>query len=53
MTTNIHINDQDIMRITPLGAGNEVGRSAVLVTFKGKSVLVNKYTFFYDTWKYF
>jgi len=32
--------DGDKLVITPLGAGNEVGRSAVLCTFKGKSVLV-------------
>jgi cleavage and polyadenylation specificity factor subunit 3 len=30
----------DQLVITPLGAGNEVGRSCVHMTFKGKSVLV-------------
>jgi cleavage and polyadenylation specificity factor subunit 3 len=31
--------DHDVMRITPLGAGQEVGRSCVLMQFKGKNVL--------------
>eukprot|EP00727_Mastigamoeba_balamuthi_P004196 m51a1_g13774 hypothetical protein (744) ;mRNA; f:277471-280321 len=29
----------DLLEITPLGAGNEVGRSCVLVRFKGKTVM--------------
>ena len=29
----------DVMRLTPLGAGQEVGRSSLLLEFKGKSVL--------------
>jgi cleavage and polyadenylation specificity factor subunit 3 len=31
--------NEDVMEITPLGAGQEVGRSCVLMTFKGKQVL--------------
>lgn len=30
----------DQLIITPLGAGNEVGRSCVYMTFKGKTVMV-------------
>lgn len=30
----------DKLEITPLGAGNEVGRSSVFMTFKGKNILV-------------
>lgn len=30
----------DQLVITPLGAGNEVGRSCVHMSFKGKTVLV-------------
>jgi predicted metal-dependent RNase len=30
----------DKLDITPLGAGNEVGRSCVYMTYKGKTVLV-------------
>jgi cleavage and polyadenylation specificity factor subunit 3 len=29
------------LRITPLGAGNEVGRSCVLLEYKGKTVLLD------------
>jgi cleavage and polyadenylation specificity factor subunit 3 len=38
-TQTVHITDEDKLEITPLGAGNEVGRSAILCTFKGRSVL--------------
>jgi predicted metal-dependent RNase len=38
--TSIPIDENDVMKITPIGSGNEVGRSAVLVEFKGKTVLV-------------
>nr|XP_043622460.1 cleavage and polyadenylation specificity factor subunit 3-I [Erigeron canadensis] len=31
--------DSDIMTITPLGAGSEVGRSCVFMTFKGKTIM--------------
>jgi cleavage and polyadenylation specificity factor subunit 3 len=41
MTSTVNIK-QDKLEITPLGAGNEVGRSAILVKFKGKQVLVIK-----------
>eukprot|EP00898_Chlorokybus_atmophyticus_P007094 jgi/Chlat1/7386/Chrsp6S07417 len=30
---------EDVLEITPLGAGNEVGRSCVHMTFRGKTVL--------------
>jgi len=30
----------DQLTLTPLGAGNEVGRSCVYMSFKGKTVLV-------------
>ncbi|KAL0483926.1 cleavage and polyadenylation specificity factor subunit CPSF3 [Acrasis kona] len=38
-TQTVQITDEDKLEITPLGAGNEVGRSAILCTFKGRSVL--------------
>ena len=28
------------MKITPLGAGSEVGRSCIIVEFKGKTIMV-------------
>lgn len=31
--------ESDIMTITPLGAGSEVGRSCVFMTFKGKTIM--------------
>jgi cleavage and polyadenylation specificity factor subunit 3 len=34
--------DEDLMEITPLGAGNEVGRSCIILKFKGKTVMVSK-----------
>jgi hypothetical protein len=30
----------DILEITPLGAGNEVGRSCIILKFKGKTLMV-------------
>lgn len=33
--------DGDQLIITPLGAGNEVGRSCVYMSFRGKTVLVS------------
>jgi hypothetical protein len=30
----------DLMELTPLGAGQEVGRSCLYLTFKGKTVMV-------------
>ena len=32
---------ESVLEITPLGAGNEVGRSCILIKFKGKSVLLD------------
>lgn len=32
--------ESDLLTITPLGAGSEVGRSCVYMTFKGKTVMV-------------
>jgi predicted metal-dependent RNase len=32
--------EEDKLVVTPLGAGNEVGRSCVYMSYKGKSVLV-------------
>jgi len=32
---------ESVLEITPLGAGNEVGRSCVLLKFKGKTVLLD------------
>lgn len=32
--------EEDKLVITPLGAGNEVGRSCVYMSYKGKTVLV-------------
>ncbi|KAI9295557.1 Metallo-hydrolase/oxidoreductase [Neoconidiobolus thromboides FSU 785] len=31
----------DILEITPLGAGNEVGRSCIILSFKGKTVMLD------------
>lgn len=36
----------DQLIITPLGAGNEVGRSCVYMTYKNKTVLVNPFHLF-------
>jgi len=33
-------NQTDILKITPLGAGNEVGRSCILLEYKGKTIMV-------------
>ena len=35
------VDPEDKLEIIPLGAGNEVGRSCVFVSFKGKNVLVS------------
>lgn len=32
----------DVLEVKPLGSGQEVGRSCVLVKFKGKTVMVCK-----------
>jgi predicted metal-dependent RNase len=31
------------MKITPLGAGSEVGRSCIVVEFKGKTIMVHDF----------
>jgi cleavage and polyadenylation specificity factor subunit 3 len=33
------VNDDDLLKITPLGAGREVGRSCILLQFKGKTIM--------------
>ncbi len=38
----------DRLDVTPLGAGNEVGRSCVYMTYKGKTVLVSFQIFVFD-----
>ena len=41
-TTLVPVGDEsDIMKITPLGAGQEVGRSCILVEYKGKTILLD------------
>lgn len=35
-------DDEDLLQITPLGAGNEVGRSCIVLKFKGKTVMVSR-----------
>lgn len=32
---------EDVLTVTPLGAGNEVGRSCILLKFKGKTVMLD------------
>ena len=39
-STEVRIKD-DTMTITPLGAGNEVGRSCIVITFRGKTVMLD------------
>ena len=40
--TLVPVNDEsDIMKITPLGAGQEVGRSCILVEYKNKTILLD------------
>jgi hypothetical protein len=34
--------EADSVKITPLGAGNEVGRSCILLEYKEKKILVSK-----------
>ena len=41
---NVQINKQDLsdtLEVIPLGAGNEVGRSAIIIRFKGKTVMMD------------
>lgn len=37
------------MTITPLGAGSEVGRSCIVLKFKGKTIMVFNISHFYVT----
>ena len=39
MTKRAASDLDDVMKLTPLGAGQEVGRSSMLMEFKGKQVL--------------
>ena len=32
--------DENILTITPLGAGLEVGRSCIVLSYKGKNIMV-------------
>ena len=34
-------DSQDVLKLTPLGAGNEVGRSCILMEFKNKKILLD------------
>ncbi|KAJ1344668.1 hypothetical protein BSLG_000191 [Batrachochytrium salamandrivorans] len=34
--------ESDILKITPLGAGNEVGRSCILLEYKGKTIMASE-----------
>jgi cleavage and polyadenylation specificity factor subunit 3 len=34
------MDESDILQITALGAGNEVGRSCLVIQYKGKTVMV-------------
>ena len=36
------VDENDLLKLTPLGAGNEVGRSSILLEYKGKTILVRK-----------
>ena len=36
---SVREEDDEVMIVTPLGAGNEVGRSCVYMSYKGKSRL--------------
>jgi cleavage and polyadenylation specificity factor subunit 3 len=35
----------DILKITPLGAGNEVGRSCIMIEYKKKTIMVRRLAF--------
>ena len=39
--SNVESVDSEVMRITPLGAGQEVGRSCILLQFKGRNVMLD------------
>ena len=38
--SSVNNREEDQLIVTPLGAGNEVGRSCVYMTYKGKTILV-------------
>ncbi|KAI9272785.1 beta-lactamase-like protein [Phascolomyces articulosus] len=35
------VDENDLLKLTPLGAGNEVGRSSILLEYKGKTILLD------------
>merc|ERR1711970_1275563 len=37
----VNCNDEDILTILPLGAGQEVGRSCIFLQYKGKKILLD------------
>jgi hypothetical protein len=39
--TTVQLEDGSVMEIMPIGAGSEVGRSCIIVKFKGKQVMVS------------
>lgn len=40
--TEIPVSDEnDVLKITPLGAGNEVGRSCILLEYKEKTIMLD------------
>lgn len=41
-------DENDLLKITPLGSGNEVGRSSILLEYKGKTILVGCKFFFFS-----
>jgi predicted metal-dependent RNase len=46
-------DENDLLKITPLGSGNEVGRSSILLEYKGKTILVSfffLFFFYYDNY---
>ncbi|CAN0025303.1 unnamed protein product, partial [Discosporangium mesarthrocarpum] len=34
-------DDQETMRIMPIGAGNEVGRSCIVLKYMGKTIMLD------------
>jgi cleavage and polyadenylation specificity factor subunit 3 len=34
-------SDNDLLEIMPIGAGSEVGRSCIILKYKGKTIMVN------------
>lgn len=39
--TTVPAEESDLLSIRPLGAGQEVGRSCIMLEFKGKSIMVS------------